>query len=121
MDQLREEFKELLKRSGWNQSEAARNLDLPAPSISRYVNDIDTPSRQTIRLFKMMLMDAPEASDNRLPSKQSENDLAAWKRRATTAEKKLADMQSGLRAVLAASSKPLSDAQVLVKRAAGED
>jgi transcriptional regulator with XRE-family HTH domain len=55
MDTANEEFKELLKRSGWNQSEAARNLDLPSGSVSRYVNSIDKPSKQTLRLFKIIL------------------------------------------------------------------
>ena len=49
------EFKELLARSGWNQAKAARELDLTTASISRYMNDIDTPSKQTIRLFRMLL------------------------------------------------------------------
>jgi hypothetical protein len=51
-----EEFRELMARSGWkNQSEVARRLELPAPSVSRYVNNEDKPDKQTLRLFRLLI------------------------------------------------------------------
>ena len=115
MDQLREEFKELLKRSGWNQSEAARNLDLPAPSISRYVNDIDTPSKQTLRLFKMLLMDSSAPT-----VRSSDNPPGVdWKRRAKSAERDLADLRATLRR-LGSSSKTTALADTIEEELACE-
>lgn len=56
MDASNQEFCRLLSESGWNQSEAARKLDLKPASVSRYVNNIDKPSHQTLRLFRMMVL-----------------------------------------------------------------
>lgn len=56
MDAANKQFKELLAISGWNQSQAARNLDLTTASVSRYVNDIDKPTKQTLRLFQILLV-----------------------------------------------------------------
>jgi hypothetical protein len=50
-----EEFREMLKRSGWNQAEASRQLELTTADVSRYVNNVHPPDKQTLRLFRLML------------------------------------------------------------------
>lgn len=124
-------FKELLERSGWNQAEAARHLDLQPPSVSRYLKGQDTPSRQTLRLFRMLLdMEAPAAHEKeKAPPREAapateESELAVWKRRAIAAEKELEALKSSLRALLARSTpaapavRPLSEAQQIARRVA---
>lgn len=130
-------FKELLERSGWNQAEAARNLDLQPPSVSRYLKGQDTPSRQTLRLFRMLLdSEAPSAREkpsappretvaaSTSTSAAEATELAVWKRRAIAAEKELEALKSSLRALLARpapavpAARPLSEAQQIARRAA---
>ena|SRR5579859_7438405 len=131
MDAANFVFKELLDRSGWNQAEAARHLDLQPPSVSRYLKGQDTPSRQTLRLFRMLLdMSAPPAREKNQPPREiaaaEETELETWKRRAIAAEKELENLKASLRALLArpnnASSsstiRPLSEAQQIAQRVA---
>lgn len=118
MDGANVEFKELLQRSGWNQSEAARNLDLTTASVSRYVNDIDKPTKQTLRLFRIILAgENHEPSESNKGSSRLAGEEEVWRRRANVAEKKLNDLQNGIRKLLEVSSKPLSEAQQIAKRA----
>ena len=128
MDDANFVFKELLDRSGWNQAEAARHLDLQPPSVSRYLKGQDTPSRQTLRLFRMLLdMAAPpvrEKSQPRETAAAEERELEIWKRRAIAAEKELENLKASLRTLLARPSatvtapKPLSEAQQIARRLA---
>jgi transcriptional regulator with XRE-family HTH domain len=126
MDAANFEFKELLDRSGWNQAEAARHIDLQPPSVSRYLKGQDTPSRQTLRLFRMVLdLDAPPLREKqqKAPEVPVDSELEIWKRRAIAAEKELESLKTSLRALSArstpapASNKALSEAQKLLNRA----
>lgn len=104
MDAANLEFKELLERSGWkSQSEAARQLDLPPPSISRYLSGKDQPSKQTLRLFRLLLADKPSAASI-IREDDTHGDIDVWRKKAQRAEKKLESLQAGLRKLLAASS-----------------
>ncbi len=100
-----EEFKELLKRSGWNQTEAAKQLQLPESSISRYMNDVDKPAKPTLLLFKILIARAYTIPSTAMVMKEgSENDSELWRRRAKTAEGNLENLRNGLRTLLANSS-----------------
>jgi len=65
----------------------------------------------------LVLMEAPHHGEN----KNLTGDLELWKRRAKDAEQELATLKTDLRALLnrKPNSKPLSDEQVLAKRAGG--
>lgn len=113
MDALREEFKALLRRSGWNQAAAARQLDLSPPSVSRYLSDTDTPSKQTIRLFKMLLADAPE-TPAALREEAAPYATENWRQRALAAEQELAELKARLSGLLSEPSS--SNVQTAKKR-----
>jgi predicted transcriptional regulator len=51
------EFARLLSISGWNQSEAARQLDLTPAAISRYLGGQTRPSTTVLQLFQLLLGD----------------------------------------------------------------
>lgn len=57
MDPLNVEFERLLAKSGWTQSESARQLELTPAVITRYLNGETRPSLTTLKLFKLMLGD----------------------------------------------------------------
>ncbi|EEF62052.1 helix-turn-helix domain-containing protein [Pedosphaera parvula] len=57
MDPLNIEFERLLAKSGWTQSECARQLELTPAVITRYLNGETRPSLTTLKLFKLMLGD----------------------------------------------------------------
>jgi transcriptional regulator with XRE-family HTH domain len=83
VDALNVEFERLLAKSGWTQSECARQLELTPAVITRYLNGETRPSLTTLKLFKLMLGDvsplphaagADKGSDLR-PIEQWERDL----------------------------------------------
>jgi transcriptional regulator with XRE-family HTH domain len=57
VDPLNIEFERLLAKSGWTQSESARQLELTPAVITRYLNGETRPSLTTLKLFKLMLGD----------------------------------------------------------------
>jgi len=114
MESANDEFKKLLHLSGWNQTRAAQELELQPASVSRYVNDIDKPSPQTLRLFTLMLAaekpikgGAAALRDN--PGAEAE----IWRKRALAAEARLTELQATLRTLLA---KPSSGTTVAAAR-----
>jgi transcriptional regulator with XRE-family HTH domain len=61
---LKQQFRELLKASGWTQAEAARQLCITPGALSQIVrsNSPVKPSPVTLRLFKLLLVrQNPEA------------------------------------------------------------
>ncbi len=50
-----QEFKALLERSKWTQSEAARQLKVSPGLVSQYLSGITRPSTTTLTLFKMLV------------------------------------------------------------------
>ena len=54
----KQEFRELLEKSGWSQAEASRQLGMTASALSQIVraNSIVRPSAVTLRLFKLLLL-----------------------------------------------------------------
>jgi transcriptional regulator with XRE-family HTH domain len=54
----KEEFRELLRASGWSQAEAARQLAMTPSGLSQIVRENSTvrPSAVTLRLFRLLLM-----------------------------------------------------------------
>lgn len=121
-----QEFIELLTRAGWSQAEAARQLDLPPPQVSRYLRGLNKPDRQTLRLFRLLLHDlaAPDSAAfgelSEKPTRQEEY----WRQRALAVERELAEVKETLRSLLATkpaavSSKSVSDAQRLANVAGG--
>ncbi len=95
MDTANEEFKTLLARSGWNQSEAARKLELTSASVSRYVNDIDKPAKQTLRLFRLYLADAPSIPHGNGPANNKKT-IAKLRGHVQELRKNIADIESAL-------------------------
>jgi len=57
MDILNEEFARLLKKSGWKQAEAARQLELSPAVITRYLNHDTHPSLTVLKLFQLLIGD----------------------------------------------------------------
>lgn len=57
IDPLQAEFVRLLDKSGWSQSEAARQLELSPAAVSQYISLDTVPSKTTIKLFKCILAD----------------------------------------------------------------
>lgn len=55
---LKQEFRNLLKASGWSQAEAARQLCMTPSALSQIVrpNSSVKPSHVTLRLFKLLLL-----------------------------------------------------------------
>lgn len=55
---LKEEFRALLKASGWSQAEASRQLCMTPSALSQIVreNSPVKPSQVTLRLFKLLLL-----------------------------------------------------------------
>jgi transcriptional regulator with XRE-family HTH domain len=55
---LKQEFRNLLKASGWSQAEAARQLCMTPSALSQIVRPNSTvkPSHVTLRLFKLLLL-----------------------------------------------------------------
>jgi len=55
---LKEEFRALLRASGWSQAEAARQLCMTPSALSQIVreNSPVKPSQVTLRLFKLLLL-----------------------------------------------------------------
>lgn len=109
-----QEFMALLKRAGWSQAEAARQLDLPPPQISRYLHGQNRPDRQTLRLFRLLLHDtaAPATGEAGLAEH--------WRQRALAAEAELAGLKHSLRQMMserAVSSTSASDGQRLATAA----
>jgi len=83
---LKQQFRDLLKASGWTQAEAARQLCITPGAISQImrVNSPVKPSPVTLRLFKLLLVrrcpepdvalkDAPRPPE--LPLEAEERDL----------------------------------------------
>jgi transcriptional regulator with XRE-family HTH domain len=61
---LKQEFRDLLRASGWSQAEAARQLAMTPSALSQIVrrNSIVRPSPVTLRLFRLLLWrEKPEA------------------------------------------------------------
>lgn len=82
MPSLSDEFKELLEGSGWSQAEAARRLELQPPSISRYCKGVEQPSRQTLRLFKIILSnEQPEILGPARLELRDDSTMAEWERK----------------------------------------
>jgi transcriptional regulator with XRE-family HTH domain len=52
-----QEFRELLKRSEWSQSEAARQLKVSPGLVSQYLSGFTRPSTTTLKLFRMLVED----------------------------------------------------------------
>ena len=97
--EAKQEFKELLKQSGWNQAEAARRLELTPASISRYMSEQDEPSKQTLRLFRLLLNATPMGLQDTGPA-YTVNETLLWRRRALAAEQELADLHNAMRGLL---------------------
>jgi len=55
---LKQEFRDLLRGSGWSQAEAARQLAMTPSALSQIVraNSPVRPSPVTLRLFRLLLM-----------------------------------------------------------------
>ncbi|MGA3180375.1 MAG: helix-turn-helix transcriptional regulator [Verrucomicrobiota bacterium] len=55
---LKEQFRELLRASGWSQAEAARQLAMTPSALSQIVrrNSPVRPSPVTLRLFRLLLL-----------------------------------------------------------------
>ena len=89
------------------------------------INALELEGRGSDRL-KEKLQQIYELRDqgNRLPDmlhdRPSESELEIWRRRAKTAEAELTHIKKILRELAATNSKPLSAAQVLVRRASGD-
>ena len=118
MEAANEEFKKLLARSGWNQTRCAQELDLQPASVSRYVNDIDKPSPQTLRLFTLML--AADGGAGRAGAQALRDNPGAeaeiWRTRALAAESKLAELQLAMRTILSQAKHPSSETTVASAR-----
>jgi transcriptional regulator with XRE-family HTH domain len=56
-DPLNTEFARLLRRSGWTQAEAARELHLSPSTVSLYMSGGTRPSVTVIQLFKVLTGD----------------------------------------------------------------
>jgi transcriptional regulator with XRE-family HTH domain len=58
----KQEFRDLLRTSGWSQAEAARQLAMTPSALSQIVrgNSVVRPSAVTLRLFRLLLMRAGE-------------------------------------------------------------
>jgi hypothetical protein len=67
------DFLALLEASGWGDSEAARELELNRATISHYRSGSIKPSRQVLRLFKLILLkDNPSALSGAVHGKDFE-------------------------------------------------
>ena len=63
----KQEFRDLLKVSGWSQAEASRQLCMTPSALSQIVreNSPVNPSSVTLRLFRLLILrDKPEALQN---------------------------------------------------------
>lgn len=122
MDPAKKEFIELFNRSGWSQAEAARHLEMTRGGLNGIVSGDTIPSPATMKLFRYILSDQGIGEGSMMMHDRSasapESDMEIWKRRAKVAEKELADLKAGMRDLIdKSSSKPLSEAQQIAKRA----
>ncbi len=62
-DLANQEFREFLNRSGWNQAEAARQLNLTPAAVSRYVSGASRPSATVLKLCGMLVEGAGNAAE----------------------------------------------------------
>jgi transcriptional regulator with XRE-family HTH domain len=57
-----QEFRQLLERSKWTQSETARQLKVSPGLISQYMSGLTRPSSTTLTLFRMVLKEKEQIS-----------------------------------------------------------
>lgn len=108
MDILNQEFVRLLNISGWNQSEAARQLELSPAVITRYCANDTRPSLTVLKLFKMLIGDTKSLPGEYAPGKpanqydrpldQLERDLLADLRQLDNESRR--KMTTGFRTIL---------------------
>jgi transcriptional regulator with XRE-family HTH domain len=80
-DPLNIEFRRLLKKAGWTQTEAARQLSLTDGVISQYVSGETRPSMAIIKLFKLLIGDMTAGPPGHvLRDESSAAPLEEWER-----------------------------------------
>jgi transcriptional regulator with XRE-family HTH domain len=105
----KEQFEKLVESSGWSRTELSQRLEVSQASISQYLSGNTEPPAPVLKLFHLLLNEPVPLRD--APTERSE-DLEVWKRRAKDAEKKLSDVETGLRRLLAAAtSAPLPSSE----------
>jgi transcriptional regulator with XRE-family HTH domain len=77
---LKQEFRELLRASGWSQAEAARQLAMTPSALSQIVreNSPVRPSLVTLRLFGLLLWRKRPGAALRLARRQRERCAEKW-------------------------------------------
>ena len=69
-----QEFKELLKRSNWTQSESARQIKVSPGLVSQYLSGLTRPSSTTLTLFRMLVEEKVQR-EAQVPSTSSPESL----------------------------------------------
>lgn len=87
---LKQDFRDLLRASGWSQAEAARQLAMTPSALSQIVRENSSvrPSPVTLRLFGLLLRrQKPKAADGAgcgqkktRPEKWEQDLIRAWRR-----------------------------------------
>ena len=87
----KQEFRDLLRASGWSQAEAARQLAMTPSALSQIVrrNSPVRPSPVTLRLFRLLLLREKPAALWDLPRRQTPPAEEAWAREVILALRKI--------------------------------
>lgn len=64
LDPGNQEFKELLARSKWTQSESARQLKVSPGLVSQYLSGLTRPSTTTLTLFRILVKEKERQGDD---------------------------------------------------------
>jgi len=77
---LKQEFRDLLRTSGWTQAEAARQLAMTPSALSQIVrrNSLVRPSLVTLRLFRLLLWDKKAGADGKMARRKTEPQSNKW-------------------------------------------
>ena len=112
---LKQEFRDLLRLSGWSQAEAARQLAMTPSALSQIVreNSPVRPSLVTLRLFGLLLWSKRPGAGRRLARRQQEE---------SRPEKWEQDFIRALRRIPPATRRPiLSVLHALIEAARSKD
>lgn len=122
------------KSQGLTQRQLGEKLGLSHQYVSQHERELGKPSEEflqkTAELMGVTYKELMSEDAQALRETGPESDVEIWRRRAQAAEKKLADLRSGLRHLIQVSSDtplpedlvssgPPSDAGLLLRRAAG--
>jgi len=117
---LKQEFRDLLKASGWTQAEASRQLGITPGALSQIVRDNSPvrPSQVTLKLFELLLRrDKPEVM-RRMAAEEASAREDKWERELLTALRRVPPVprERLLQAIWAMISLTLAKSVKTVKR-----